>query len=46
VKAIRENFKLRKFDEGQREEQESTLDTYKRALGMQMSLDVGEGAAP
>jgi len=34
VKALRQIIKLRKLDAGEREEQESVLDTYKRAIGM------------
>lgn len=45
VKAIRQILKLRKLDESEREEQETVLDVYKRALGMQMTLDLGDDAA-
>ena len=38
VKAIRTIIKLRKMDAQSIEEQETILDTYKRALGMQPSL--------
>lgn len=38
VAAIRKIIKLRKLDESEREEQETVLDTYKRALGMQPDL--------
>lgn len=39
VKAIRTIIKLRKMDASQREEQENTVDTYRRALGMLPELD-------
>ncbi|MDX1974948.1 MAG: DUF2312 domain-containing protein [Rickettsiales bacterium] len=39
VKAIRQIIKLRKMDESEREEQETVLDTYRRALGMLPELD-------
>ena len=43
VKAIRQIIKIRGMDASKVEEQESILDTYKRALGMQPSLfDEGE----
>lgn len=41
VKAIRTIIKMRKLDAAEREEQETTLATYCRALGMQLSLDLG-----
>ena len=34
VKAIREVIRLRKMDQGDRQEREHMLDVYKRALGM------------
>ncbi len=39
VKAIRTIVKLRKMDVAEREEQETILDTYRRALGMLPDLD-------
>jgi len=39
VKAIRQIIKLRKMDESEREEAETMLDTYMRALGMLPELD-------
>jgi uncharacterized protein (UPF0335 family) len=39
VKAIRQIIKLRKQDAQEREEQETILDTYMRALGMLPELD-------
>lgn len=39
VKAIRQIIKLRKMDASEREEQETMLDTYMRALGMLPELD-------
>ena len=45
TKAIRTILKMRKLDAGAREEQETTLAVYCRAIGMQMSLDLGEEAA-
>ena len=39
VKAIRTIIKLRKMDASEREEQETVLDTYRRALGMIPELD-------
>jgi uncharacterized protein (UPF0335 family) len=45
VKAIRQIIKLRKLDAQERDEQESVLDTYRRALGMQMSLELEDGEA-
>lgn len=39
VKAIRQIIKLRKMDAQEREEQETMLDTYMRALGMLPELD-------
>lgn len=39
VKAIRQIIKLRKMDAQEREEQETMLDTYLRALGMLPELD-------
>lgn len=38
VKAIRQIIKIRKMDAQEREEQETVLDTYMRALGMQPDL--------
>jgi uncharacterized protein (UPF0335 family) len=43
VPAIRKIIKLRKMDAGEREEAETVLDTYMRALGMQPDLFDGEG---
>lgn len=45
VKAIRQIIKLRKMDAQERDEQESILDTYLRALGMQPDLFDEEDAA-
>lgn len=39
VKAIRTIIKLRKMDAQEREEQETVLDTYRRALGMIPELE-------
>ena len=38
VKAIKQIVKLRKLDSQEREEQETVLETYMRALGMQPDL--------
>ena len=44
--AIRKILKLRKMDAQEREEQETILDVYLRAMGMQLRLDLeGEDAA-
>ncbi|OWK35223.1 hypothetical protein FRUB_04512 [Fimbriiglobus ruber] len=45
VKAIRQIIKLRKLDASERDEQESILDTYLRALGMAPELEDDEEAA-
>jgi uncharacterized protein (UPF0335 family) len=45
VKAIRTIIKIRKMDASEREEQETVLDTYLVAMGMQMSLDLEGDAA-
>ena len=45
VKAIREIIKIRKLDAHQREEQDTMLDVYKRALGMASDLDERQEAA-
>ncbi|OWK42028.1 DUF2312 domain-containing protein [Fimbriiglobus ruber] len=45
VKAIRQIIKLRKLDASERDEQESILDTYLRALGMTPELEDDEEAA-
>ena len=42
VKAIRQIIKLRKMDAQEREEEETILDTYLRALGMLPELDEAE----
>ena len=42
VKAIRQIIKLRKMDAQEREEEETVLDTYMRALGMLPELDEAE----
>jgi uncharacterized protein (UPF0335 family) len=42
VKAMRAIIRLRKMDSNERDEQESILDTYKRALGMMLGLDEEE----
>lgn len=39
TKAIRQVIKLRKLDASERDEQETILDTYRRALGMLPELD-------
>ena len=39
VKALRSIVRLRKLDASEREEQETILDTYRRALGMLPELD-------
>ena len=39
TKAIRTIIKLRKMDASEREEQETVLDTYRRALGMIPELE-------
>jgi uncharacterized protein (UPF0335 family) len=39
VKAIRQIIKLRKMDAQEREEEETVLDTYMRALGMLPEFD-------
>ncbi|WP_088257026.1 DUF2312 domain-containing protein [Fimbriiglobus ruber] len=44
-KAIRQIIKLRKLDASERDEQESILDTYLRALGMAPELEDDEEAA-
>lgn len=45
VKAIRTIIKMRKMDAAEREEAETILQTYCRALGMQTDLFDGEDAA-
>jgi uncharacterized protein (UPF0335 family) len=45
VKALREIVKIRKLDAQVREEQETVLDVYKRALGMASDLGEKEDAA-
>lgn len=42
VKAIRTIIKMRKMEPQEREEQETVLDTYLHALGMQMTLGLDE----
>lgn len=42
VKAIRQIIKLRKMDAQEREEEETVLDTYMRALGMLPEFDEEE----
>jgi len=42
TKAIRQILKIRKQDEAERQEQESVLDTYLRALGMRPQMDLFE----
>ena len=39
VKALRAVVRIRKLDSHERDEQEFTLDTYKRALGLAPELD-------
>jgi uncharacterized protein (UPF0335 family) len=39
VKAIRTIIKLRKMDANERDEQETMVDTYRRALGMLPEMD-------
>lgn len=45
VKAIRSIIRLRKMDANERDEQETILDTYMRALGMLPELDDEEPKA-
>ncbi len=45
VKAIRQIVRLRKLDRHERDEQEYTLDLYKKALGMAPDFDEEENAA-
>jgi len=45
VKAIREILKIRKLDDQVREEQETVIEVYKRALGMASDFDAREDAA-
>src|SRR5689334_19094995 len=44
VKALREIIKIRKIDAHKREEQETMLEVYKRALGMDSDFDDREAA--
>ena len=44
VKAIREIIKIRKLDAAVREERETVVEVYKRALGMASDLDEREAA--
>lgn len=44
VKAIRQIIKLRKMDAQEREEEETVLDTYLRALGMLPDFEEAEAA--
>ena len=44
VKALREIIKIRKIDAHKREEQETMLEVYKRALGMDLDVDTQEAA--
>jgi uncharacterized protein (UPF0335 family) len=44
VKAIRQILKLRKMDAQEREEEETILDTYLRALGMLPDFEEAEAA--
>jgi uncharacterized protein (UPF0335 family) len=44
VKAIRQILKLRKMDAQEREEEETILDTYLRALGMLPDFEESEAA--
>ena len=44
VKAIREILKIRKLDAAVREEQETVIEVYKRALGMDSNLGEREAA--
>ncbi|MEI6729687.1 MAG: DUF2312 domain-containing protein [Pseudomonadota bacterium] len=44
VKILRQIIRLRKKDAAEREEEESILDTYKRALGMEPTFDEDEAA--
>ncbi len=44
VKAIRQIIKLRKMDAQEREEEETVLDTYMRALGMLPEFEEAEAA--
>lgn len=45
VPAIRQIVKLRKLDAGEREEQESVLEAYKRAIGLLPLFEDEESAA-
>lgn len=42
TKAIKKILKLRQLDAQEREEQETVLEIYLKALGMQLSLDLDE----
>lgn len=42
VPAIRQIIKMRKKDAAERQEEESTLAVYCRAMGMQYSFDLGD----
>ena len=42
MKAMREIVKLRKLDRQKRDEQEYTLDLYKKALGMQYEMAIDD----
>ncbi len=44
IKAIRQIIKLRKMDAQEREEEETVLDTYMRALGMLPEFEEAEAA--
>jgi len=44
VKAIRQILKIRKMDAQEREEEETILDTYLRALGMLPNFEEAEAA--
>lgn len=44
VKAIRQIIKIRKMDAQEREEEETVLDTYMRALGMLPEFEEAEAA--
>lgn len=42
IKVMKQIIRLRKMDDGDREEQEILLDTYKRALGMSYEEELSE----
>lgn len=44
IPALKEIIKLRKLDTHERDEKEFVLDVYKKALGMQITMNLGEAA--